>query len=233
MRVFILLVIELSCGWIFTAAAQGIFQNLGFESAAFPGAPVDPVYGRYDISNAMPGWTAYVGARRESLILHNNAFLDSAGIGIMDRACDTNMLGGFCRVIEGNSTALLESGYDLNGTGPQDVSLTQTGLIPSDARSVRFKGVIPAGVFHVWLAGQEMPVYPLLDQPGYTLYGADVSPYAGQGAELRFTVGFHSVGWLDSVQFSSTPVPEPAAWVLFLAGAGVAGMIRTRQRLPE
>src|SRR5262249_59639348 len=46
----------------------------------------------------------------------------------------------------------------------------------------------------------------------------DISPYAGQTGELRFTVPWLGDSVLDGIQFSSTPIPEPSALPLGILG---------------
>jgi len=214
-----------------TASGQTPFQNLDFEAATFPGAPPDPTYGRYDISNAMPGWTAYVGTRPENLILHNNFFLSSAGIGILDSAC-VNPLPGtdWCQVLTGQYTAWLQAGYDFPGFGGgwQNVSIAQTGLIPDGSRTMTFLsagagGLDPAPYLQVSVAGLVTPLYLLGTSPSFNAYGVDVSAYAGQATDIQFTVSGQL--YLDLIRFTATPVPEPSALGLIgMAGAALASL---------
>ena len=64
--------------------------------------------------------------------------------------------------------------------------------------------------------------------PNYDIMAADISAYAGQTGELRFTAPdgnilnngypFGANGLIDNIQFSSSPVPEPQAAVLGVLG---------------
>jgi hypothetical protein len=60
----------------------------------------------------------------------------------------------------------------------------------------------------------------------YTLYGADIHALAGQTAELDFTllgnVDINTI-FLDSIQFSSQPIPEPGVYGLAALGALLLG----------
>jgi len=62
----------------------------------------------------------------------------------------------------------------------------------------------------------------------YTVFGADISAYAGQTGELLFTApwqgepgqsGFEEDGMVDNIQFSSSPIPEPNEFSLVGLGA--------------
>jgi hypothetical protein len=72
----------------------------------------------------------------------------------------------------------------------------------------------------VTLGETELALVSLTTTSTYTLYGADITGYGGQSVELRFTAytpdgGLNNVN-LDSITFSSQPIPEPNAAVLFL-----------------
>ena len=76
---------------------------------------------------------------------------------------------------------------------------------------------------------------PLLVTSQYTLYGADITPYAGQSTELKFSAVFipftDNYQTLDNISFSSDPVPEPAVLeLLVVAGAGLLWHLRGRKR---
>jgi len=61
---------------------------------------------------------------------------------------------------------------------------------------------------------------------------ADVSPLAGQEAELKITAdysynpqnGLHTYLWLDSINFSTAIVPEPGPLALLGAGFAAFGL---------
>ena len=101
--------------------------------------------------------------------------------------------------------------------------MSQTGLIPAWAESIRFEAVqqpsaVPTGGLPVAVGGQNMPLIPL----GNDFYGIDASAFAGLVDELRFTVTTNPAGLfilLDAISFSSQAVPEPSA--LLLAATGV------------
>jgi hypothetical protein len=76
----------------------------------------------------------------------------------------------------------------------------------------------------VMLGGQAINMVPLASFATYTLYGADVSAFAGQAATLSFTEPaptqyLQSSLELDGIVFSPEPVPEPSPFFLFTLGA--------------
>ncbi len=102
------------------------------------------------------------------------------------------------------------------GSGIPVPALAQTGTVPASAQSVRFYGLAE---FAVSFAGQTIPISQLDTTPHYNIYGGDISIFANQTGELRFTGG----GYLDNIHFSSQQVPEPSMFGLFGFGALLLG----------
>jgi hypothetical protein len=211
----------------FDVQSQGTFQNLDFEAATLVPISGDP-YNRVQFAAAFPGWTGNVGGSLQSGALYNSYFLDSSGIGIIDRNAPTNVLG--VRPISGIYTAVMMAGVLLsNPTVPADVTLSQVGLIPDDAQSIRYKvyGISGGGGFVTSVGGQQLTPVVLGSETNYLLVGVDVHQWAGQTAELAFTLvagrphRANTYLFLDDIQFSDIAVPEPGAFGL-LAFGGVA-----------
>lgn len=214
---------------------QGTFENLDFESASL--VPAGGL--NVQFAPAFPGWTGTVGGGQQSLALYNTIYLDTSGISIIDNSYSSGGLipGG---VIQGSYTAILQAGY---GSGvPADTSLSQTGLVPLGVHSLQFEAlqavdgasaVIPFGVT---LGGQTLSLVPLGSGANYTLYGADVSSWAGQTAQLSFTVFAerphlnNQYLYLDAIQFSDQAVPEPSVIGLSALGALLLGWRALRRR---
>ena len=200
-------------------------SNPGFESATLV-----PIFGNssspVQFAPALPGWTGSIGGVQVSAALYNNFFLDTSGIGIMDSGGP--FLGG---VIQGNYTALIQAGVAPGTFTPADTTLSQTGFVPAAAQSLLFRADVYAnpGAFVVTLGSQPLSFFPLLAGTNYTLYGADVRAWAGQTAELDFTViaqrphvDVYTV-LLDSIQFSGIAVPEPSVLGFSALGAILLG----------
>src|SRR5204863_8899967 len=92
-------------------------------------------------------------------------------------------------VIGGNFTATLDSGTIPTGVnpGPTSAALGQTGLIPADARSLRFTANLDVSSLFVTFNGQNLPFIPLTSGSNFEVYAADISRFAGQTGELLFT----------------------------------------------
>src|SRR6266404_5949773 len=86
------------------------FTNLSFESAVLVPVPGDN-YRRVEFGAAFPGWIGYVGGVQESVALTNNMFLNSSGIGLINRGWPYG--GAIGGPIAGNFTAFLQAGFRL------------------------------------------------------------------------------------------------------------------------
>lgn len=208
----------------FCGRAQAFFQDLNFESATLIPIAGDP-YGSVDFAPAFPGWTGYVGGVQETSALYDNEFLDSSGIGIHDQ------WSSFGARIEGSFTAVLQAGISLFTGTPADTTLSQTGLVPPGTQSLLFKAQLNFGseTLAVTLGGQPLTLIPLQDNSNYILYGADIHTQAGRRAQLSFTVLAenphvnNNTVYLDSIQFSPQPVPEPNELGLCVLGLLIFG----------
>ena len=232
------LLLYLSCTSVLRASAP--FTDLDFESPtpiAFPGPPGGSVY----FDAALPGWIGFSGTNQLDWVLYDVSFLDSTGIAILDANSSSFVLGA--RVIQGNYSVLLEAGVQLgSSTIPADVSLSQTGLVPAGTKSLTFlaqpNDLPAASSFTVSLGGVNLNlISSAVTNETYSLYEADVSAFAGQTAELKFTLSaqnpytgqLHTLT-LDDIQFSPNsipgPIPEPGALSLLAIGVVALGIWR-------
>ncbi len=217
--------------------AQGTFQNLDFESAqvVFNNPPNDATIAT---TNALPGWTAFAPYLEPGGITRTQQ-LSSIHYGPFGTS-PTNFppvalmpaYGGLStRVsIDGSYDVLLSSGF-----------ISQTGLVPADAQTLLFKvhsWNYPGASVLASLDGQGLSAAPLLTVPntsqsiGYTLYGADISSFAGHSADLNFSgTGGGEAALLDDIEFSSEPIPEPSAISLICFGSGILFYASKRKRV--
>lgn len=104
------------------------------------------------------------------------------------------------------------------GGGP--ASIGQTGQIPIDSMSVIFLfRDEQVGYFNVSFNGNVLPYSVIWSEPNYDICAADISRFAGQTGELRFTESDGGRAILEDIQFSTQAVPEPATVALFALGA--------------
>jgi PEP-CTERM motif-containing protein len=200
------------------------FENLNFESGTVVPIPND-VGNRIYFDQAFPGWSGYVGGIQETAALYNATCLSCSAIGIHDSHQPPD------NVIEGSLTPVLQGAHGYIA----DTVLAQAGEIPVGTQSLLFRARA-YGRIAVELGGQSLSLIPVGSGPNYVSYGADISAWAGQELDLRFTAFstdqlFESPGFfvLDSIEFSTTPVPEPSTFALF-AITGACGWFYWRRR---
>ena len=196
----------------FLTQAQGTFRNLSFESANVSGyAP-----GFIPITNALPGWIGYI-VYNEALefqfdeVIYNSVSLGAAAITLQGP-------GSQLPILQGSYSVFLQPQF---GSGFSVPAIAQAGTIPASAQSIRFYALGGAvyPLTFLTFAGQQIPVSLLNNTPNYSIYGGDVTAFANQPGELRFTGG----GYLDNIFFSGQPIPEPGAGSLFAIGALLLG----------
>jgi hypothetical protein len=168
-------------------------------------------------TNAYPGWTVLANG-----VPVNQVQLDSVlfnGVGIEDSA-------GELPPLEGRFSALF-------GLTSSQMAIAQSGTIPAGSDSLTFEAL---GVFSVSFAGHPLPIEVLGNLPSYgTIYGVDISAYAGQYGQLMFQIGpFTSGGlnMLDDVAFSPQSIPEPGTISMLGLGTFILGMWRSRKAFP-
>ncbi len=201
--------------FVLPAYSQG-FINLNFESAQIV---TDGSLFRVNAWKALPGWTN--GYPSNAAIFYNDVSLGGAAVSIHD----TN---GFEPILQGRYSVLLQGANPGSGSA----SIGQTGQIPSSAQSLTFWGQL--GSLQITFGGQAVPYVAIGNGPNYTIYGGDISAFAGQTAELRFTALAHTGGGLiDNIQFSPSQIPEPGSLALLGVSALLLGFFRGRnlQRL--
>jgi hypothetical protein len=205
--------------------SQG-FVNLDFESAKIIPDPDSPYY-PYGIAstNALPGWTVYLGGNQASSITYNAPAVGSTWVSLIA----TNVASW--SPISGKYSVLLQGGF--YSGNPPTAAISQTSLVPVSAASLLFEAQPGPGALEVSLGGQDLNFFALTTGAAYTLYGADISVFAGQTKTLAFSA-LQDLdqynGWnIDNIQFSSTPVPEPGMLGLFALGGVLLGLHRWKR----
>src|SRR5579885_1410417 len=214
--------------------AQG-FINLNFENASFT---VDPAgaFPPYSVfaSNAIPGWTAYLGGVPQMDILSNTETLGLAAISL--QATNQKTVGFVLPAFQGKWSIFLQGFFGSTNGGSLSAAIGQTAQIPITAQSLLFWGNLSlSGVtndFTVSFNGQNLSLLAISNTLNYTVYGADISAFAGQRGQLLFTANYKTYAELDNIQFSSLPIPEPGVFSLVCLGGGgvLLYVIRRRHR---
>jgi len=199
------------------AFAQGIFQNLGFEAAQ--NIPAPSVFGGYmSPSDALPGWSCYIGTNQASFVTYNLIALDSATIGLISVDSTSYSTESFqppSDIAVGRYYLSLQYGF--SGPGYDAVSIAQTAQLPANIHSIQFRGTYPLSIS---FNGTSIPLVVLSSQTDYNIYGGDMSQFAGQTGDLAITSYSH-FAYLDAIQFSTQSVPEPSGLALFVIGFGM------------
>jgi hypothetical protein len=217
------------------ANGQG-FINLDFESANLPVLAPGQYGGLVPLSDALPGWRVFYGANitPESTLAYNGITLGTRNASILG----PNFEGEI--IIEGQFMPFLQTGVAPLGESGT-VAIEQTGIVPTSAQSLQFKVGInnQIGVgfdtnFSLSLNGQSLSLVPLGAMTNYATYGVDVTRFAGQVADLRFTsygTVIRPLNWVavDSFQFLPMAVPEPSTWALLALGSALFWCAKRRR----
>jgi hypothetical protein len=205
------------------AYSQG-FANLDFEH---PILPLNPVFNTVSATNAIPHWSAYYSTSTFTNQAGSIAYDTVSAGGALIILEDSNAPGGPFP-IQGSYSVFLEGASGIFGNNPTAASIGQTGTIPSTAQSLTFYLGDLFGNVQVSFNGQPLSFMAISNTLNYTIYGADISAYAGQTGQLLFTAPLQTDALLDNIQFSSLPVPEPSAIALSALGTLFLGFRRWR-----
>jgi hypothetical protein len=197
--------------------SQG-FVNLDFGSANLLGYSPGSI--NVPISAALPGWNAYFinDANTQQLTQVTYDTITAGGNEIS--VVDTAGVSGAPAPLQGTYGAVVV-GTDLNWniTG----MISQTGVVPVGTSSITMDVATyyTFATFEVVLGGQLLNMIPLENFPEYTVYGANISEFAGNLETLQLLAppsgGPNAVEY-DNIQFSPSPVPEPSSFSLFALG---------------
>jgi hypothetical protein len=219
---------------VLSVHAQGTFQNMDFESANLSPIAAGQVGGYVPVTNALPGWSAYLGDAETTQVLHNNLTTGTAAIDILGPDWDGPgivVTNGPFAIIDGKYDVVLQPGV---ASGFVNVSIEQLGTIPADAQTLEFK-TSGAAAFTVTFAGNSLAPVVIGYGANYTLYGANIAPYATETGQLDFTAIYDSSMdplALDDIAFSATSVPEPSTLALFVMGGMALAARRWRTKRP-
>jgi PEP-CTERM motif len=198
----------ISFSLFFSVHGQGSSQNLDFEAATIS---QNQTPGLVNVSDALPNWDVF----------YNLAIQPQIGFNTVTLGVQQVVLLGDGSSIEGGFSVYLQGGIS---SVPSDVDIQQDILIPDNTQSILFKAQPGTDSLFLTLHNQFVPFVALATTSNYTLFGGNISSFAGQSVMLKFAAWASSsgIGWnLDSIEFSSQPIPEPSTWALLIAGSGL------------
>jgi hypothetical protein len=197
------------------------FINLNFEQAKIvldTSSEYYP-YAAYT-SDALPGWTIGNNFMGPNEIFYNDLSLGAPSVALFGTNSEYSP-----PPLDGKFSIGLYGG--VNGPYPPvpGVYISQTALVPTNAESILFKaqGYFSNGPLLLSLGGQNISFAAISTTPDYTLYGGDISAFAGQIETLTFDApsGVNNYWELDDIQFSPSPVPEPDVLGIY----GIGGLL--------
>ena len=196
------------------------FVNLDFEQAVVPPGTGPAVAA----STAFPGWTPRIASLVQSEVYYNYPGIGEGCVVLYDQPLS---IGGL-PVLEGHFSVAL-----ISGGATEEASLSQRGEIPVDARSLLFLGP-PRPPAVVAIDGNVLDLVSLPnEESSLPLWGADITRFAGSNVDLRLS-SVHppngNIAGIDSLRFSTQPVPEPALPGLLTFAAVWAWTHRARGR---
>jgi len=214
-----------------TGYSQSFF-NLDFEGATINRDPSSP-YAPYAVysSSALPGWTAYISGVSQNEIIYDTVPLAAPEVTLQDH-------NGFRQPPQGNYAVMLWGPFNPseNPAEHNTVAIGQAARIPLSSMSIEFFGDM--GGMQITFDGQPLNFVTLSTGSDYNVYGADVSAFAGQAGVLMFTDPWYSnthggPGFIDSISFLSTAVPEPRTITFVALAAGLAATSRLLHKRPQ
>jgi hypothetical protein len=188
------------------------FTNLNFEQSTIVSSSPSG-YGFNSGTANVPGWTEYNGYGDVNYsggmtVVYNDQTLDDSGVALEG----TNY---FTPSIKGKYSIFMYGGSFAAENSTNGSAIGQTGQIPLTTQSLTYLGLNDNNL-QITFNGQLLSFNAISSTPNYTMYGADISAYAGQTGELLFTAPWQTgEGMIDNIQFSSSPIPEPNTLSLF------------------
>jgi hypothetical protein len=204
----------------FTGFSQS-FVNLNFESAKV--SAYSPWNDNVPITNALPGWSAYItdGTQTNTFaqVWYNDVSLGGAAISLVD----SNSLSHSFGPLAGKYSVILFGGGGPSSSLGWASSISQTAVVPADAKSLLVLASVVGASFTVTLGNEIINMVPVGGVPNEDYGGSIPLNLVGQSETLTFTESPPSgvpPSWLDldNIQFSSTAIPEPSVFGLSVMG---------------
>ena len=217
------------CFSIAFIAKASPFVNLDFQSPNTAGIRNNSGL----VKNIIPGWQLEAGGEPQQTMFYNTLCLSCPGAFL--RGPINPRAGAEFVFTFKSGIPLLDPNRE-----PASASVFLVGDVPADARSLLFDSNFSPTIdfLKVYLGGKKLDVQ-LFDFSGLSVYGADITGFAGKNTELRFTVlpppfPQDAGGTLADIRFSAEAlpvIPEPSIVSLLGLGLPVAFLLLKRTAL--
>jgi hypothetical protein len=170
----------------------------------------------------LPDWSVYYGAVQQTQITYNATSTGATQVTLIGPGSEP-----YSSPLDGNYSVYLTGGGSASGA-----SINQTELIPAGTQSLVFEAqleTLGSGLqpLDVSIGGEAVPFFAVGTGSDYTLYGANISAWAGQTEQLTFSAPAVNTGlnsWeIDDISFSPNPLPEPNIVALTAIGGLLFG----------
>jgi hypothetical protein len=184
-------------------------------------------------ASALPHWTPVEDSTVVTAVWGGGA-LDETSIALLSASNGSP--------IDGNYSVNLYAFADAPLNLYKTASISQTGDVPANARSIQFlmrpypPNVVQATPL-VTLNGTVINVFPISTNGAVFTMGGDITAFAGTTAQLTIKVAGTPGGAfpyyvenyfdLDDISFSPTPVPEPSSALLAIEFSAVVAVWRS------
>jgi hypothetical protein len=177
------------------------FVNLDFENTTLTAFLVNPYIPYYAINATLPGWNwsplgTFGNGDPNTTVAFNNIALDAPYVTLQGSLYYPPIQGSYALLLQGGTLAGGHATGNTNGA-----FIFQSGQIPSSAKSISYWG----SALQVTFNGQPLAFYAISNAPNYTIWGGDISAYAGQTGQLLFNAPWQTSAFLDNIQFSPSP----------------------------
>ena len=197
----------------------------GFVNLAFESTTITTIHnpGGDSYTATTPGWSVnafnYVNGDPNS-IPFNSIALDAPSVNLEG----TNSIMPLIQPIQGKYSIFMQGGT-IHVSETNGASIWQTAQVPIGSQTLTYWGDTLQATFN----GQFLSFVAISNTPNYTIWGASISAYAGLTGTLAFTAPWQKSGFLDNIQFSASPVPEPSVLGLFALGGAFLAFRRWKK----
>ncbi len=204
----------------FAVTVYGVFTNLDFEQADVSSARL----GKVSAEKALPHWNQ--NHPQADLIGYDKLSYPS---GLLSVSIHDSKSADVAGLIEGKYGVMLEAGSPTTGAAPTNAVISQKGMVPANAKSLRLRTNPDYTLLKVYLNDTEIAMGVTATNGEALVLCGNVESFAGEVAELKIeaTVAGNELGYafIDSIVFAaelcSGQTPPPVMRPLEFVGGNV------------